>query len=348
MFTFSLKDFNTFKLNIFAELLILAKTPEIVLNAWQFSQLTNKPFLLLGNGSNILFLNNFSGTVVINRIKGIEYKETLEYWYIHVGAGENWHELIKQTLRKGIFGLENLAMIPGLTGAAPIQNIGAYGLEFQDVCNYVDLLNLQRGKIKRIYCNECDFHYRSSIFKNICKKNFLVTSVGLKLKKKWKPILSYESLNYLCSKTVTAHDIYQKICQIRNKKLPDYRFIGNVGSFFKNPLVNTDTFKSLSALWPEIPYWLIRDNFAKIKISAAWLIEQCNLKGFSYGDAEVYKHQALVLINKNNATPKDIIKLAQHVRQTVGNRFNIWLEPEVTFIGMKGEVNALEVLCDRL
>ncbi|WP_130833250.1 UDP-N-acetylmuramate dehydrogenase [[Erwinia] mediterraneensis] len=338
----SLRSFNTLGLDIAADAIVLADTSEAILHAWQTSQQTQKPFLLLGEGSNVLFLENFAGTVVINRIKGVEISEQHESWHLHVGAGENWHQLVKTTLQKGLPGLENLALIPGLVGSAPIQNIGAYGVELKDVCEYVDVLHLNDGRTERLHRDDCQFSYRDSIFKHQYQHGYAIVALGLKLSKQWQPVLTYGELARLNPATVTAHEIFDTVCQMRQSKLPDPRLTGNVGSFFKNPLVSTEKADGLLLHWPAIPRY--PQHSGEVKLAAGWLIDQCQLKGHRIGGAAVHRQQALVLINEDNATPQDIVALAHYVRQCVGEKFGVWLEPEVRFIGAQGERNAVEVI----
>ena len=338
----SLKTFNTLGLEINAHKLVIANTPEALLSAWQASELYGHPFIVLGEGSNVLFLEDFGGTVVVNAITGITIVEEDEAWHLHVGAGENWHALVEHTLKKGITGLENLALIPGMAGSAPIQNIGAYGVEFKDVCHYVEILHLPTQKIQRLYREECKFGYRDSIFKHAMKDDYVIIAVGLRLAKKWQPILDYGDLASLNPAIVTAWDVFNAVCQMRRSKLPDPHITGNVGSFFKNPLISQVQAKNLLEKWPELPQYLQAEG--EVKLAAGWLIDQCNLKGYCVGGAAVHRQQALVLINQNNATPQEIVELARQVRNKVGEKFNVWLEPEVRFIGSQGERNAVEVI----
>ncbi|MBA0036675.1 UDP-N-acetylmuramate dehydrogenase [Pantoea sp. BIGb0393] len=338
----SLKAFNTLGLAVSAHTLIIADTPDAITTAWQNSQRSNLPFLVLGEGSNMLFLEDFGGTVVVNAIKGITIDDHDEAWHLHVGAGENWHNLVEQTLKKGITGLENLALIPGKAGSAPIQNIGAYGVEFKDICHYVEALHLPSQKIVRLHREECQFGYRDSIFKHAMKNDYVITSVGLRLAKQWQPVLSYGDLTKLNPATVCAWDVFNAICHMRQSKLPDPKITGNVGSFFKNPLITGELAVALIKEWPTIPHYSQPNG--EVKLAAGWLIDQCGLKGYRMGGAAVHRQQALVLINEDHATPQDIVDLAHHVRNKVGKKFDVWLEPEVRFIGARGERNAVEVI----
>ena len=338
----SLQAFNTLDLAISAQTLIVADNSDAISLAWKNSQHSNLPFIVLGEGSNVLFLEDFSGTVVINAIKGIAIEEQDEAWHLHVGAGENWHSLVEQTLKKGITGLENLALIPGMAGSAPIQNIGAYGVEFKDICHYVEALHLPTQKTIRLYREECQFGYRDSIFKHEMKSDYVIVAVGLRLLKQWQPVLSYGDLVKLNPATACAWDVFNAVCHMRQSKLPDPHIIGNVGSFFKNPLISDEQAAALIKEWPTIPYY--PQASGDVKLAAGWLIDQCGLKGYRVGGAAVHRQQALVLINENHATPQDIVSLAHQVRNRVGEKFDVWLEPEVRFIGARGERNAVEVI----
>jgi len=338
----SLKPFNTFNLDAFAKNLVVATTPEMLCTAWQESQRLQQPALLIGEGSNVLFLQDFQGTAIVNRIEGIVVKEGAEAWHLHVGAGENWHRLVTYTLENALPGLENMAMIPGCTGSAPIQNIGAYGVELKDVCEYVDVMHLATGKIERLTAQACEFGYRDSIFKHRYQHGYAIVAVGLILNKKWQPILSYGDLNQLAPETVTPRQVFDAVCEMRRSKLPDPAETGNAGSFFKNPVITAEQAKVIAEVWPDAPRYPQADG--GVKLAAGWLIDRCDLKGYAVGGAAVHQRQALVLINKDRATSDDIVALAHEVRQRVGEKFNVWLEPEVRFIGAKGEQDAVGVI----
>nr|WP_314427646.1 UDP-N-acetylmuramate dehydrogenase [uncultured Erwinia sp.] len=338
----SLKPWNTFSLEAAAANITVAENAEQLCLSWQLSQRQNEPTLLLGEGSNVLFIEDFSGQVIINRLKGIEIQEHNDAWLLHVGAGENWHQLVELTLNEGVPGLENLALIPGCAGSAPIQNIGAYGVELEQVCAYVDVINLADGHIQRLTSEQCLFGYRDSIFKHQYRDSFAIVALGLRLSKAWKPVLSYGDLKELDPQTVTPRQIFDAVCHMRRSKLPDPRVTGNAGSFFKNPLVSAEAATELQKNYPTIP--LYPQETGDVKLAAGWLIDRCELKGFSQGGAAVHGKQALVLINSENATGKDIVDLARIVRQRVAEKFNVWLEPEVRFIAANGEINAVEAL----
>ncbi|WP_312692857.1 UDP-N-acetylmuramate dehydrogenase [Kosakonia sp.] len=338
----SLKPWNTFGIDRHAHHIIRAETPEQLLEAWQNAVQNLQPVLILGEGSNVLFLEDFSGTVIINRIAGIDIREEAEAWYLHVGAGENWHNLVRFTLERGMPGLENLALIPGCAGSSPIQNIGAYGIELQHVCDYVDCVELSSGEHQRLPAKACRFGYRDSIFKHEYQNRYAITAVGLRLSKNWQPVLTYGDLTRLDPATVTPRQVFDAVCHMRISKLPDPKVNGNAGSFFKNPVVTAEQAKTLLAAYPNAPHYPQADG--TVKLAAGWLIDQCQLKGTAVGGAAIHHLQALVLINTGQATSQDVIKLAHLVRQRVGIKFDVWLEPEVRFIGRSGEVNAVEAI----
>ncbi|MFE8099975.1 UDP-N-acetylmuramate dehydrogenase [Brenneria goodwinii] len=338
----SLKPYHTFALPVFASQVTVADTQEKLIDGWRTARLSHSPILLLGEGSNVLFLEDFSGAVLLNRLKGISVKEDTDGWHLHVGSGENWHYLVQHSLTLGMAGLENLALIPGCVGSAPIQNIGAYGVELKDVCEYVDLLDLTHGTIKRLTAAECQFGYRESIFKHQYRDGFAIIAVGLYLNKNWRPVLGYGDLNKLDPTMVTPQKIFDMVCHMRSSKLPDPAVTGNAGSFFKNPVIPAGNAADILKTYPNAPHYLQPDG--QVKLAAGWLIDQCHLKGFQVGGAAVHSQQALVLINQGNATNLDVVNLARHIRNRVADRFGIWLEPEVRFIAARGEVNAVEVL----
>lgn len=332
-----LKSFNTFSINAKADNIITIYDKLSLFKLWRQHQDNGKSILILGAGSNVLFLENYKGTVLLNRIKGIFITENNTEWKLHVGAGEKWNALVMYTITMNMPGLENLVCIPGYVGAAAIQNIGAYGLELSQVCEYVDVLDLIYGNIIRFYYHDCCFSYRNSIFKN-CLDKYAIIFVGLKLNKHWKPILHYPELKSLNIDFATPIQILKLIILIRNKKLPDPIINGNAGSFFKNPIIDANFAQNLYRIYPKMPFYKQADG--KIKLLAGWLIEQCKLKGYVLGEASVYFKQAVVLINtRQKATGTEIAALAFYVRNTVINKFNVYLQPEVRLIGNKGEIN---------
>ncbi|MTC57045.1 MULTISPECIES: UDP-N-acetylmuramate dehydrogenase [Providencia] len=340
--TSELKTFNSFAIDAKALSVHIVQSVDDLYERWTQAKNDKLPVLLLGGGSNVLFVEDFDGMVIINRIKGIEISESQDAWHVHAQAGENWHQLIETLLNKGIYGAENLALIPGCVGSAPIQNIGAYGLELKDICEYVDILSLVTGKITRILANECRFGYRDSIFKHEYQHSHVIVSVGLIFSKEWAPKLAYGDLSKLDPAVATPRQVFESVCETRKSKLPDPNIVGNAGSFFKNPLVSATLAQKIKDNYPNCPQYIQPDG--TVKLAAGWLIDQCGLKGHQLGGAAVHTQQALVLINKYGATGQDIVDLAKFISQTVAARFNIYLEPEVRFIGKQGEVNAMDYM----
>lgn len=306
---------------------------------WKKCKLSNIPYIILGEGSNVLFLENYSGIVIINQIKGIKVQEEKNFWLLHVFSGEKWHDLVKYTLRMGFLGLENLALIPGCVGSAAIQNIGAYGLEIKNVCQYVDIISLESGKIIRFKKKLCNFSYRNSIFKYKYNNGYAVISVGIKIKKKWNPIIFPLLLKSKKILKINAYKIFNIICQIRKKKLPNPKKLGNAGSFFKNPIIKLQKAEKILSSYVNVPYYIQKNGY--IKISAAWLIEKYNFKNIKIGDAAIYKKQKLILINLKNAKSREILKLAEIIQKCILEKFEILLEPEIDFINSLGKIKLL-------
>lgn len=337
-----LSSFHTFHIAVRAHKIIEVFSLEQLQQAWQTATAEGLPVLLVGQGSNLLFLEDFNGVVIINRLLGIRHREDPFFHYLQVNGGENWHKLVEWSLEHGIYGLENLALIPGCAGSAPIQNIGAYGVEFKDVCEYVDVLNLATQERFRLTMQECQFGYRDSIFKHGYRQNYAVIAISLKLAKNWQPVLKYGSLTAFNAAETTAKMIFDEVCRVRRHKLPDPAEFGNAGSFFKNPIISAQHFTTLCKLTENLPHFPQPDG--TIKLAAGWLIEQCGLKGYQIGGAAVHLQQALVLINRNHADGKDVAALAKYVRQTVANRFGVYLQPEVRFIGTNGEIDSEQAI----
>lgn len=334
----SLQPFHTFGIVANAKKIVKLTALAELYPLWQQAQQQGLPVLFLGQGSNVLFTQDFAGVVIVNQLKGIEYHQDQDFHYLHIQGGENWHNLVQWSLQQGIAGLENLALIPGCVGSAPIQNIGAYGVEFERFCDYVEVLDLKQNRLARLSKAECQFGYRESLFKQQEGKHYFIRAIGLKLAKPWQPELSYGPLAKFDARQVSPQQIFAEICQLRRAKLPDPAEFGNAGSFFKNPSLAQDFALQLKQQYPQMPYF--EQPHGQVKLAAGWLIDQAGLKDFRLGGAAVSPQQALVLINQQQATSQDVIQLARHVRQTVGEKFNIWLQPEVRFIGAQGEINS--------
>lgn len=293
------------------------------------------PFVL-GGGSNILFLENPAQPILKVSIKG---KDTIEdssgSVKVKIGAGENWHEFVIWAVENNYGGVENLALIPGTVGAAPIQNIGAYGIELKEVFDSLELFDMRDGIFKTFQKEECKFGYRDSIFKQALKGVVVVTRVTLNLSTENHRIEdSYKSLqSYLSEKRIkepSIKDIFEAVIDIRRSKLPDPNLIGNAGSFFKNPIINRKQFEELHKRYDEMPFYEL--NSDEIKIPAAWLIEKTGWKGKRIGDVGTYKNQALVIVNHGNATGSEIFNFSKKIQHSVFEEFGIELVPEVNIV----------------
>ena len=331
---FSLKAYNTFgidaKAKFFVEIESIEELQEILRN-------TNYPKkLFLGGGSNMLLTDDVDALVVHLNLKGKEIiAETEKNVNVKVMAGENWHELVLWTLESDYGGLENMSLIPGNTGTAPIQNIGAYGVELKDTFVSCDAIRIADQELITFSKEECAFGYRESFFKNEGKDQFVIVSVTFQLSKVDHQLHThYGSIEEELEKSgiakPTIKDISNAVIAIRNSKLPDPKELGNSGSFFKNPIVSKTAFDRFSQKHPKAPFYKISED--AYKIPAGWLIEQCGFKGKRFGDAGVHKHQALVLVNYGNASGKDILALADKIIHKVQDTFQITINPEVNLI----------------
>ncbi|RUO27453.1 UDP-N-acetylmuramate dehydrogenase [Aliidiomarina sanyensis] len=301
----------------------------------------SEPFWILGEGTNTIFTEDYLGTVLSVRLRGIVRTETPDAWRLEVAAGENWHDLVVFTLAQGMPGFENLALIPGSVGAAPVQNIGAYGVEISDFIEHVEVFNLKTKSFSTLTPAECQFAYRESFFKRPESAHLLITRVTFLLPKAWKPVLTYPDLRSL-SHEATPTEIMERVIAVRQAKLPDPALIPNAGSFFKNPVVTMDHIHMLQKEYPEIPVYPVSETHGKI--AAGWLIDRIGLKGFSFGGAGVHDRQALVLVNRNGATGDDLCGLAQHIVEMVHSRYGVMLEPEVRLLEKDKLLNSKEWL----
>jgi len=330
----SLKPYNTFGFDV------KAKQFFEVNSETDLKKILKKVYadelFILGGGSNILLTGNINRSVLHINLKGISLvNENETHVIVQARAGENWHQFVRYCVSKNYGGVENLSLIPGNVGTAPIQNIGAYGVELQDSflkCEAVHRQTLEKKIFKK---EDCHFGYRDSIFKNEFKNQYIITRVVFRLTKKHHRIhtdygnLSQE-LEAMGVQYPTLKDISDAVIRIRQKKLPDPKKIGNSGSFFKNPIISKAEFDELQAKFPEVHYYQLSEN--RFKIPAGWLIDHAGFKGFRKGDAGVHKRQALVLVNYGNATGEEILQLARHIQETIKNRYGLELEMEVNVI----------------
>lgn len=330
-----LKKYNTFGLNYKADIMIHIGTEDEAISIFNGTISCKKPFLILGGGSNILFTGNFRGTILYPDIKGINIEEGEDpegYITVSAGAGVDWDEFVEWTVNNKFGGLENLSLIPGKVGATPIQNIGAYGVEVKDKITKVRTINTSDGSVRYFSNSECKFSYRNSIFKNGLKGQYLVTRVYFKLTTDTLLNLSYGTLKDEVKKLgeETLRNVRQGVINIRRSKLPDPEIIGNAGSFFKNPIVESSFATKLRNVYTSMPVYADKEGYSKL--ASGWLIDQCGWKGKRKGDAGVHDKQALVLINYGNATGKEILDLSEEIRKSVFDKFGIQLEREVEVI----------------
>jgi UDP-N-acetylmuramate dehydrogenase len=328
----SIKKYNTFGIDVKAEKFVKINSLEELLDFLNQRSKQDKQLFLLGGGSNMLLTKDIKSTVLHLNIKGIKILKENKYTiYIEVNAGENWHDFVQWSLKNDFGGIENLSLIPGNVGTCPIQNIGAYGVEVKDTIYQVKAIEISTGKTTIFKNSECEFGYRNSIFKNKVKGEYIITSVVFKLTKtKHQLKYNYGAIQAeLAKKNIkkpTIQNISESIIFIRNAKLPNPKELGNSGSFFKNPVVDSLVFFKVQKSYPEMPFYLVENKY---KIPAGWLIEKAGFKGKRFGDAGVHKNQALVLVNYGNASGKDILKLAKKIQKTIKKQFDINLEMEV-------------------
>jgi UDP-N-acetylmuramate dehydrogenase len=325
----ALQNRNTFGLKATAEFACeitqVNELPEIM----QWVRENQLPWRVLGEGSNVILSDQLPGLTLLINLLGTEILPSTDgNTWISVGAGVNWHTFVQWTLEYDLPGLENLALIPGTVGAAPIQNIGAYGLEIGEYIERIEAFDIRTNSFVTLSQEECQFAYRDSYFKRH-PNCMIVTNVIMKIPKQWVPRLSYADLAKSFSDiatTPTAQAIFTAVCEIRRKKLPDPKVMGNAGSFFQNPIVDIHTFTTLMQQFPQLVSY--PDVSGKRKLAAGWLIDQCGLRGFRLGPVGVYEKQALVLVNHGEGTAQDILSLARYIQEKVSTQFGISLEIE--------------------
>ena len=331
-----LLPYNTFKIQANARYFAVIRTIDDVSELLASKLFRTKPYLFLGGGSNILFSKDFDGLVIKMEIKGIEVThETDDTVTIHAGAGENWHAFVMYCVEHNYGGLENLSLIPGTSGAAPMQNIGAYGVEIKDVILSVEAIEISSGRKISFSNEECQFGYRESIFKQHAKDKYIITGINVLLtRRNHKLNISYgaikETLKTMNVEEPTIKQVSDAVIHIRRTKLPDPTYVGNAGSFFKNPSIPTSLFNDIKQNYPTIPSYPGADDL--IKVPAGWLIEQCGWKGKTLDKIGVHAHQALVIVNYGGGEGKDIWALAMEIRESVMSKFNITLQPEVNVV----------------
>lgn len=332
---FSLKPHNTFGLDVIANLKASIEQSEDLEELFKSDRYRAVKKMVLGGGSNVLFTRNFLGMVLKMEIQGVEVmEEGDDSILVSFGAGENWHQCVLWAVEKGYGGIENLSLIPGTIGAAPMQNIGAYGVELKEVFHSLEAYEIKTGKMVRFFNEDCKFGYRYSVFKGAQRDKYIITKVNLRLSKKTNFNISYgaikETLESMGVEQLSLKSVSQAVINIRQSKLPDPAQIGNAGSFFKNPVVENGYFDSLRAAFEEIPGYRLDEEFTKVP--AAWLIDQCGWKGKRFGNVGVHDKQPLVLVNHGGGKGKEIINLSKDIQKSVQGTFGIQLDTEVNVI----------------
>ncbi len=332
---FSLKPYNTFGIDVKARLFVRFDSAQELQDLLQRPEVRDEPKLVLGGGSNVLFTKDFDGVVLLNGIKGMEImREDADYTYVQAGGGELWHDLVLFCLEHNLGGIENMSLIPGTVGAAPLQNIGAYGVELKDVFVQLEAVHLPSGEVHTFDHAACEFGYRESVFKHRLKGQYIVTHVLLRLRKQHTLNTTYgaiqTTLQEMKVQQPTIQDVSAAVCHIRRSKLPDPAQIGNAGSFFKNPEIPVLLFDVLKEKHPDMPAYPVSES--SVKVPAGWLIEQCGWKGKVLGNYGVHKNQALVLVNYGGATGDKLLQLAHDIITSVQEKFGITLQPEVNIL----------------
>ena len=327
----SLKPYNTFGLPAVARTLVRVASDADVRRVVDHPEFGLAPKFVLGGGSNIILTRDMPQVVVKVEVRGVRLvEERTDAWIVEAGAGEPWHEFVAHTLAQGWPGLENLALIPGTVGAAPVQNIGAYGVELKDRFESLDAVDLVTGRTSLLWPQICAFGYRDSVFKHSLAGRSVITRVRFRLPKPWQPVLGYLELERKMFDTgvnaPSARQVFDWICAIRRAKLPDPALIGNAGSFFKNPVVTPEQCRDIIGRDPEIVHYPMPDG--SVKLAAGWMIDACGWKGKSVGQAGVYEKQALVLVNRGHAIGSEVMTLARAIQESVYGRFGIRLESE--------------------
>lgn len=333
---FSVKQTNSFAVESIAP---IAYFPSCIDDLIELAHLSLTSFYILGEGFNTLFVTNESPTIIKPEFKGIEIEEHSTCTTVKVAASENWHEFVCFCIEKGINGLENLALIPGSVGAAPVQNIGAYGVEMAKYCQEILWFDFETKECVVFKHDDCKFSYRESIFKNELKNKGLIISVVFSFPNLWQANLSYGGLDHL-SNNVSAKEVMKEVINLRESKLPNPYILPNAGSFFKNPVIEHTQWERLIKQYPTMPSYPQANG--KVKVAAGWLIDQSGLKGYQDNGVGVHNKQALVLVNYSASQGEAIVKLAMLVKNKVQAIFTICLEPEVRTIFPKGEMKLVE------
>ena len=341
---YNLRNLNTFGISVDAKFFVEINNESEIIELFETPEFKNNEKLFLGGGSNILFTKNFDGIAILNKLKGIEIiKEDDESVLLRSMGGEFWNDFVLFAVNNNYWGIENLSLIPGTVGAAPMQNIGAYGAELKDTLYNVEAYNIENGENRVFSVDECELGYRDSIFKNKLKGQYFISAITLKLSKENNKNITYKVLReYLEKNNIEikkAKDVSEAVSQIRRSKLPDPQIVGNAGSFFKNVFTTKEEVESLLKKFPTMPFFeeladakVLAGEDGLIKIPAGWLIEQCGWKGKKMGNVGVHEKQALVLVNYGGASGKELMNLAQQIIDSVYEKFNLRLISEVNLM----------------
>ncbi|TDO96889.1 UDP-N-acetylmuramate dehydrogenase [Marinomonas balearica] len=326
----SLKPYNTFSFDYSAERFAIADTPECLIALVKFAKTEKLDITVIGGGSNLLIQGDISGLVILNRIMGRSYFEGSERIEAVFGAGEIWDECVKECVSKGYGGIENLGLIPGTSGAAPVQNIGAYGVEIKDVLVSVEALNCDTMELEIIDSDKCGFDYRESYFKRLWASKYIITSIRLKLSQSAGLILNYGGLAKRLTSSASYKDVYDVVCEVRRSKLPDPLNLPNSGSFFKNPVVSDSERNRLLSEFEDLVSFKVEGGW---KLAAGWLNEKAGWKGCQIGNVGVYEKQALVLVNRGDEKAACLRQLESDIIRSVKDMFGVTLEREPVLLG---------------
>lgn len=324
---FDLKNYNTFNLTVYAQ------EGREVNSIDDLKSPVSEPYIILGGGSDVLFTEDFAGTVLINKITGLQIEEQQDCYLVRAGGGLLLDDVIDNLLAQGMSGLENLSLIPGTVGAAPIQNVGAYGVEIGSLISSVETVDLRTGKTAIFEHDQCNFAYRYSIFKEQDYQSFFITHVNFKLPKHFTPVQNYAGLQSYEFQDPQA--VRERVIALRNEKLPNPKHVGNAGCFFKNPYVSFTKLQELQAQFDHVPNFPSESGL--VKLAAGWLIDKANCRGIKHGQVGTWGQQALVIVNLGNAKPHEVVALAKYISAEVKSKFAIDLVPEVRLYGKHGE-----------
>jgi UDP-N-acetylmuramate dehydrogenase len=331
---YSLKTLNTFGIDVSAKYYVEINQEKDIATLFQRDIIKNEKLLVMGGGSNLLFTQHYEGLVIRLNNKGISVSEQGDEVLVWANAGEVWHNLVNYCVERGYAGLENLSLIPGTVGAAPVQNIGAYGVEIKDILHSCRAYEISSGKFVEFSNTDCEFSYRDSVFKSRLKDKYIISSVCFRLSKTAHLKTTYGAIQSELERRNILHpsikDISEVVSAIRVSKLPDPSTIGNAGSFFKNPVISATQFSEIGKRYPEIPHYPAANQ--QLKLAAGWLIEQCGFKGVQEGHTGTWKNQALVLVNHGGASGQEIYDFSQKIIDTVQRKFGVLLEREVNIL----------------